>query len=368
MGSREVIAFVLDGSSEPCAWLPSRPRTTIDGQLVRLAGEATAEDPGGEIAGLLAHPAMKEISEFLHEVAAGRTLLVVPHGLLHGLPIHLQPERGGQIEPRSGTHYLPTASLLRVRRAPAYDGGHVMVAGDPLGDLDFAHVECADVGRRFDVEPTMGAQVTLDWIASQLSDAGQARLVHLACHAVFDARRPERSGLELAPLNGSGRRATEVPTPTPPASAAGRPTSRRCLSCSRSTGTVRWWSSAHAAAAAIAWARETSSPDCHERSSLSAGARVHAAALVMSLWWEVDDMATAVLMSDFYDAWERHGGKPEHAGLALSEAQCRMRDMTAADLVRFGGRGRGRRGRDGQRPPPARGLPAISGAHQVAGL
>ncbi len=176
VGSREVIAFVLDGSSEP---LRVAPITATDddrwADLVRLAGEATAEDPGGEIAGLLAHPAMKEISEFLHEVAAGRTLLVVPHGLLHGLPIHLQPERGGQIEPRSGTHYLPTASLLRVRRAPASDGGHVMVAGDPLGDLDFAHVECADVGRRFDVEPTMGSSgdTRLDRIAARVTPVKQ---------------------------------------------------------------------------------------------------------------------------------------------------------------------------------------------------
>jgi CHAT domain-containing protein len=204
----------------------------------------------------------------------------------------------------------------------------------------------------------MGAQVTLDWIASQLSDAGHARLVHLACHAAFDARRPERSGLELAPLNGAVAERPRYLPDTLRAPLVDRATLSELLQ-------VDWHGALVVVSACSSGRYRVGAGEEFAglpRTLLARGAR----ALVMSLW-EVDDMATAVLMSNFYDAWERHGGKPEHAGLALSEAQCRMRDMTAADLVRFGCAV----GAAAVETHDARLLRAacraISGAHQVAG-
>ncbi|WP_326550965.1 CHAT domain-containing protein [Micromonospora sp. NBC_01813] len=347
---------------------------------------------------LVQHPVHAVLTAPIAEVPPGRTVFLVPHGALHLAPLHLLPPAGGaasagdagsadevgeagadEIRARPGTYLLPSASLLRVPRpspartspmgtnqvddaldaCAARAGGEivngVLVAGDPLGDLPYARSECAYVAGRLGGAARTGAAVTSAWLADALTRPQRPRLVHLACHAVFDRRRPERSGLVLAAApatsgaaaNGSGgvqlgrlldgdrRRGDPVgPGPGLPPFAGAGEVGAELVSLAR---LAEWdWGGVLVVLSACDSGRHEVR-DGDElvglgRTLLAAGAR----ALVTAIR-PVPDLATALLMGWFYDELDLTGRLgPEQVGTVLGQAQRRLREATAADLVARG--------------------------------
>ncbi|NGM14045.1 CHAT domain-containing protein [Verrucosispora sp. CWR15] len=233
-----VWAFTLSGTDLTARRLlgPHDPgavaATDVDGWADLLA---SADDDG--LRELVEHPVHAALTAPIADVPPSRPVYVVPHGTLHLVPLHVLPpartvDDAGAAGPsdtadirvRPRTYLLPSASLLRAHRSvPARTNprggepdrhtasvGRVLVCGDTLGDLPYARAECAYVAARLGGSGRTGAAVTSTWLADTLAGPERPRLVHLACHAVFDRRRPERSGLVLAaPTPGASRNLDE---------------------------------------------------------------------------------------------------------------------------------------------------------------
>ena len=281
---------------------------------------------------LVAHPVFARLASVVDEAAGDGPVFVVPHGPLHAAPLHLRADAG--IRARTGL--LPSASILRsgtvraraagpaptgsaptgsapaVGSAPtgsASVAGSVLVAGDPTGDLPFSRAECEHAADRFGAPARYGAQVGEQWLADGLR-AG-ARLVHLACHAEFDRRRPERSGLVLAAEDGR-----------PDLVSLGR------LAALNWSGALVVLSACHSGRHDVRHGDELAGLG---RTLLAAGAT----ALIAS-FRPVPDLATALLMTWFHDALAT-ANTPDattpDVSAALAGAQERMRHATARELV-----------------------------------
>ncbi|MFF9817867.1 CHAT domain-containing protein [Streptomyces sp. NPDC014006] len=252
-----------------------------------------------------------------HGVNPAGSVLVVPHGPLHGVPMHLSPDPAGAHN-RPPLRYLPSASLLRSSGGPWHRDGTVVVGGFPGAgradgspELVFCRSECAEVAHRLGGTARVGHTVTGEWLQEAVTAAEQLSLVHLACHATFDERRPERSGLLLA--RGTGSAGGEVMTVDQLAALDWSGALVTLSACGSGRHRVRRGDELTGLGHAL----------------LSAGAR----GLIVSQW-PVLDHETAVLMSLFYESL---AAEPSwDAGVvadALARAQRRMAAMTAADLV-----------------------------------
>jgi tetratricopeptide (TPR) repeat protein len=133
----------------------------------------------------------------------GTTVCLVPHGVLHYLPLHALRLGDEYLFERNPVCYAPSASVLkhcRVRRRDQPDIGKrdatgVLVMGDSRGDLPSAAAEAETVAGLFGTSPLLRKAVTRDGLAPKLP---HAHLVHFAGHAYFDPEEPMRSGLMLA--------------------------------------------------------------------------------------------------------------------------------------------------------------------------
>lgn len=283
---------------------------TVDG--LRSAVVARRDEPEvAEFEDLLAsgdpvgHPVFARLAAVVDDAARGGPVFVVPHGVLHLAPLHL--DAAGEVRPR--TRLLPSASVLRtvaVRRRPL--AGVVLVAGDPTGDLPFARAECAHAAARFGVSARYGAEATAQWLGEALA-GGATKLVHLACHGEFDPSRPERSGLLVGGPDGTADK----------------------LALDR-LGVLDWsgalvvLSACHVGRHRVRRGDELAGLG---RTLLAAGAT----ALITSPR-PVPDLPTALLMTWLHDrldpgtSWDL-----DQVGAALADAQHRVRDVTASELV-----------------------------------
>ncbi|HYQ78224.1 MAG TPA: CHAT domain-containing protein [Solirubrobacterales bacterium] len=306
VGPRQAYAFVLDGQGrlEVRPLADSRPEEWRElSALVRrnaLRGEDGALDA-------LRHPVLRELSRFVREVGDGRPTYLCPHSILHALPLHLD-EEDGELVPLSGVYHLPSGSLLRID-ASEDDASEALVGGDPLDDLPFAALEAGAVAGRYGVEATTGSACDPEWLQGLLEDGHVPfRLVHLACHAVFHPSKGERSGLLLGGEGGAS------------------------LFSIRELAALDWSGDLVFLSACSSGQQEVRAGDelaGISRTLLGRGARALVAAL-----WKVPDLATFLLVEDFYSRLEKEG-KPglEGVGVALAGAQRAIRDLTARQLI-----------------------------------
>jgi tetratricopeptide (TPR) repeat protein len=256
---------------------------------------------------LLTNPVYTRLSHVVDDAAGKGAVYVVPHNYLHLLPLHL---KAGVPEVRPRTYLLPSASILRARHARSLRTGVALVAGDPSGDLPFARGECVHVAARLGApSPRLGRDVTADWLVSALSEQ-PVRLVHLACHGVFNERRPERSGLILATAEGQ-------PDLVPLSELA----------------RFNWSGILVVLSACRSGRHNVGAGD--ELAGLGRALLAAGATALITSFRHVPDLATALLMTWFYEGL----GSLEfdRVGEALADAQQRLRDATARDLIMWAG-------------------------------
>lgn len=129
-------------------------------------------------------------------------LVMVPHLLLHILPLHLMKRSSGD-----GGSYLvedyelsfaPGVSVLLTQSQTAPGTmDDILIVTDPTGDLDWSIMEAESVGKHFPgrMRRLAGAGATR---ASLVDGAKKADVLHRACHGFFDPEDPWNSGMVLA--------------------------------------------------------------------------------------------------------------------------------------------------------------------------
>ncbi|GMU84580.1 MAG: CHAT domain-containing protein [Planctomycetota bacterium] len=126
-------------------------------------------------------------------------LIIVPHGPLHGLPLHAAHDGAAFLAERATVGYSPSASVWYQLGRPAARlprRGSMLVVGvadeaAPRIEDEARLVAAIHPGARLIV----GAAATVDAVRPRVRDVDQ---VHFACHAEFNPHHPHATGLRLA--------------------------------------------------------------------------------------------------------------------------------------------------------------------------
>jgi len=247
--------------------------------------EAGAQQALARLGALLLEP--------LEPWLAARRLVVVPHGVLHGLPFHAFALRGSHALDRWEIVCAPSAALWHARAVQEPDpppGGRPLVMAVPAPGIQSVEEEARQVGRLLpNAIRLSGGSATLEAFRRE---AVQAPIVHLATHALFRHDNPLFSGLRFADGWLLARDLYGLRMPCRLASLS---------ACSTGAARVEPGDELFGLL----------------RGFLAAGARTVAASL-----WPADDESTTVLMTRFYTALAAGHGP----AAAMRAAQIRVRD------------------------------------------
>ncbi len=132
-----------------------------------------------------------------------RSLIVVPHGVLHYLPMNALHDGRGWLIDRYRMRVMPSAGAIRyLNKGKSGRTGGVLVFGNPdLGDpgldLVYAEQEARAIGH---IRPGSRLFLRKDATEAALRQYGNDyRYLHLATHGRFDPKAPLRSALLLVP-------------------------------------------------------------------------------------------------------------------------------------------------------------------------
>jgi len=240
---------------------------------------------------------------------------LVPHDVLHVMPLHALPVEGRPLIDRNPVAVTPTTSVLRHshrRRRPR--SGAVLVVADPVTPRPLVYAReqadavAASTGR---AEVLAGAAATRSTVLSRLASRPTGRggaaavdrpdVVHFAAHGVFDAAEPMRSGVELSD---------------------GRLTAADVLGLSLDVDLV----TLGACESGVSARRPGDELIGLTRALLYAGA----SAALLTLW-RVDELSTSMLLRTFYAELAAGTSKAE----SLRRAQRRLRATTLSDAIGY---------------------------------
>ncbi|MFI5472697.1 CHAT domain-containing protein [Streptomyces cacaoi] len=231
---------------------------------------------------------------------------VVPHGLLHRLPLNaVRVSDGERLVDRHPVVYSPSASVLRYCRANRRtDRRTAVVVGDSSSGsaLTFADAQAHQITQLFTTEVLSGPAASHAGLRKRFAAGSRPpALLHVNAHGVFDAAHPMRSGLELP---------------------GGRLTAQEMLELDL-TGTFVTLAACSSGASATHPGDELLGL---VRSLFYAGAPAMLATL-----WTVDELATAMMLGEFYRLLAE--GTPAVA--ALWRSQRRLGECTAEDVITY---------------------------------
>ncbi|MFF5235028.1 CHAT domain-containing protein [Dactylosporangium sp. NPDC000521] len=236
-------------------------------------------------------------------VPDGETVWFVPHDVLHYLPLHALKLPTGLVAERHPVCYSPSAGAMRYcrrKRQPAGRAVRILAGAPPDRPLVHAYEQATAVARLFGEHSSL--YLGDDATAERLTAGEPARVLHLACHGLFNAAEPMRSGLMLAQ--------------------DALITSEQVLRLSLPADLV----TLSACQSGVNARRPGDELIGLTRSFIYAGA----ASLLVSLW-SVDELSTSLLMRAFYQALLNGAGKAD----ALRTAQLALRATTAADVIAY---------------------------------
>lgn len=256
------------------------------------------------------------------EVASPGRLYMAPHGPLHHVPFAALLDPGGQPLLRADRPcllYTPGGAILSHLRQPRQEHPR-----RPCLAVGYAGVASGHVLRHTETEARLVAALTggaaqtgpVTDVAALREAARDCRWLHIACHGWFDYEHPLASYLALGPglrltadeVLRNWRLRAELVTLS-----ACQTGMHRLLRGDEPMGLIRAF--------------------------LVAGARA-----VVATQWAVEDLPTLFLMGHFYAQLAATPGADP--ATALRDAQCWLREATAAELARSGA------GLDGMAAPP----------------
>lgn len=300
----EIGCFVIDRTSVSMRMLPGAAATVrhhlTPGEAAGTSSPATDDersDAHALYAGLLA-----PVEELLKDSS---DVCIVPHGLLHYIPLHALGDPTPLLERRRVTYSPSVSVLLRDQHQTAPGGASEAAECLALGfngtNLHYAELEARCVAAVTGGTVRTGAEATAEALYGQ----GPAhRVLHLACHGTFNPQAPLASGLMLA--DGKLDAMTILQGP--------RLHADLVVLSACDTGQARVLRGDELMGLA--------------RSILYAGA----SAVLVTLW-PVDDLATALLMDAFYRFRGALSAGTESTAEALRRAQMALRSMSAEDAL-----------------------------------
>lgn len=153
----------------------------------------------------------------LLQLLGGADLLyLIPHRLLHFLPLHAVPCGALTLLDLAPVVYAPSVTVARYlseTNISERDREDALVVGNPQRNLPQAGIEAVEVGRQLGVSPVVGPQATRKRVREKIEGR---TTVHIAAHGYVDADDPSASGLQLwdgvlTARELSGRRLTARP-------------------------------------------------------------------------------------------------------------------------------------------------------------
>jgi CHAT domain-containing protein len=132
---------------------------------------------------------------------ANDLLWLVPHDLLHYLPLHALRLDGHYLIEHHPVCYTPSASVMRYCQAKRTNRPRrrALVLGDSLDNLPSAREEAFAVAEAFATPAYLGDQATKSRLVQLLDNHEEPwDVVHIACHGQFDSSQPLKSGVDLA--------------------------------------------------------------------------------------------------------------------------------------------------------------------------
>jgi CHAT domain-containing protein len=238
----------------------------------------------------------------------GDILWLVPHDMLHYLPLHALKVEGHYLAERNPVCYTPSASVMKychAKRKPQHGGG-ALVLGDSRGDLPFSRIEAQRIAGLLNCHPTLGAAASRQSVTDALAAEGQREaldVLHFACHGTFDPVQALKSGIVLADVNGEGTLTAEE--------IFGLQMRAELVTLS-------------ACESGVNERRPGDELIGLTRALIYAGTP----SVLVSLW-AVDDLSTGLLMDKFYAGWRDGLGKAE----ALQAAQGWLRGLSRDEVL-----------------------------------
>jgi tetratricopeptide (TPR) repeat protein len=146
--------------------------------------------------------ALQQLGDMLLAPIAGALahaehLVVVPHSLLHGVPIHALAYQGGILLDVATVSYSPSASVFAAGAGrPSPNIERPLVVAPDIADLPWVQEEARRIAEVLPATLVLsGEQATMVRLRSE---APTHDCLHLATHGVFRADNPTYSALELA--------------------------------------------------------------------------------------------------------------------------------------------------------------------------
>lgn len=276
---RDMYAFVLSQDGLKAIRLDS------DGLLEDVREYRRLLDPKdssrqGEVAKKLYVRLFEPIEGFLN----GPNLIIVPHGVLHYLPMSALHDGTQYLIDRYSIRMMPSASAIRYLQDKRIDNpGGILAFGNPdLGnpdaDLAFAQNEAIEVaGTRSNSRVFLRKDATE---AALMTYGGRYAYIHFATHGVFNSETPLKSALLLSP----------------DAQYDGILTVDKLYSLHLNAKLITL-------SACETGINQIANGD--DMVGLTRGFLYAGASAIVASLWKVDDLSTAFLMTRFYEAMEK---------------------------------------------------------------
>jgi CHAT domain-containing protein len=234
-------------------------------------------------------------------------LWLVPHDVLHYVPLHALHLDSEYLIARHPIFYTPSASVMKYCQAKRTNRPrlHALVLGDAKDNLFFARQEAQMVAKLFQTQPYLGGAATKEMFKARVAeDKATLDVLHLACHGEFNSIQPLRSGIVLA-KNGTDD----------------------ALTAEEIFG-MEFNADLVVLSACESGVNERRPGD--ELIGLTRALIYAGTPSVLVTLWQVDDLSTLLLMERFYAELAHSASKAQ----ALQRAQLALVNMTRAEILR----------------------------------
>jgi len=144
----------------------------------------------------------KRLFEPLESVLNKHSIIIVPHGALHYLPMNALHDGKGYLIDRYSIRIMPSSSTIKyLREKKVVKSGGILIfgnpdLGDPRYDLEYAQKEAMEVAN---INPESRVFLRKDATESALRKYGNSySYIHFATHGQFNPDAPLKSALLLA--------------------------------------------------------------------------------------------------------------------------------------------------------------------------
>ena len=251
----------------------------------------------------------------------GDIVWLVPHDVLHYLPLHAVKLDGSYLIERNPVCYSPSASVMKYCHARRKGSrARLLAFADSRAErpLLSSRLEAAALKELFrpDAEVYTGAHATKSLLKRRLAEAAdEIDILHLACHGTFRADQPLRSGIELAP--------------EPEEEPSGANAENKCELTAEEIFNLRLHAELVTLSACESGVNDRRSGD--ELIGLTRALLYAGTPSVLVSLWSVEDISTGMLMRGFYR--RLHGGTSKVE--ALQRAQTDLLAVRLKDVVTY---------------------------------